>query len=603
MASKFLVQWNCRGLRANFDEIQILIQKFQPVLFSLQETQISDTCSVNLRQYSHFSITPPTGDARPHGGASLFIRNNIPHSQIKLNTTLQAVAATISWHRPISVCSIYVPPHSPLTSRDLDELYRQLPSPALIMGDFNAHSQVWGGGRLDAKGRVLEDFINNNNLLLVNSKNICTYVHPATGSRTVIDLTICDPALFLDLEWKVHDDLCGSDHFPILIRNCKGQPTSSAAHWKLHKADWAEFERLCSQTLVKEAILGTASPIDAFTTALVDAAVQTIPKTRTSPRRVSKPWFNDDCKEAIKARKKAFSRFDSHPCCDTHQAYRIQRAKTRQIIRLNKRTSWQTYVSKLNSQTPSKKVWDMVRKIGGRSTGPVLKHLTQNNTKITDINQISNTLADSFANNSSTQHYSPEFQRYKATAEKRAINFKSNNLEDYNIPFSMAELQDSLHKANNTTPGPDEVHYELLRHLPQPALELLLYIFNRIYSTGVFPSSWRQAIVVPLPKPGKDDSDPSNYRPIALTSCVCKTMERMVNNRLVYFLEQNGILSVLQSGFRKQRSTTEQLIRLDTWVRERLANGEHVVATFFDLRRRMIRHGNMAFSQTFSRRV
>ena len=57
----------------------------------------------------------------------------------------------------------------------------------------------------------------------------------------------------------------------------------------------------------------------------------------------------------------------------------------------------------------------------------------------------------------------------------------------------------------------------------------------------------------------------------------------MVNNRLVYFLEQNGILSVLQSGFRKQRSTTEQLIRLDTWVREGLANGEHVVAIFFDL--------------------
>ena len=57
----------------------------------------------------------------------------------------------------------------------------------------------------------------------------------------------------------------------------------------------------------------------------------------------------------------------------------------------------------------------------------------------------------------------------------------------------------------------------------------------------------------------------------------------MVNNRLVYYLEQHNVITEYQSGFRKQRCTTEQMIRLDTWVRERLANGQHVVAVFFDL--------------------
>ena len=450
------------------------------------------------------------------------------------------------------------------------------------MGDFNAHSQVWGCGKLDPKGKAVEDFINSNNLTLLNSSDI-TYVHPATGTRTAIDLTVCDPALFLDFEWKVHDDLCGSDHFPILIKNCKGQPTLSAAHWKLHKADWTEFERLCSQTLVAETILGAASPIDAFTTALVDVAAQTAPKTRTSPRRISKAWFNEECKEAINLRKKAFNNFDLHPSGDALQAYRIQRAKTRQVIRLNKRLSWQTYVSRLNNQTSSKKVWDMVRKISGKSAVPIIKHLTQNNTKITDTEHIANTLTNTFAVNSSTQNYTQQFQRFKAAAEKHTINFKSNNLEDYNIPFSMTELQHSLHNAHNTSPGPDDAHYEFIRHLPNAALELLLHIFNDIYTTGVFPPSWRRAIVVPIPKPGRDHSEPNSYRPIALTSCICKTMERMVNNRLIFYLEQNNILSEYQSGFRKQRSTTEQLIRLDTWVREGLANGEHVVAVFFDL--------------------
>jgi hypothetical protein len=52
--------------------------------------------------------------------------------------------------------------------------------PALIIGDFNAHKKVWGCGVLDAQGKAVEDFVNSNNLTIVNSPN-CTYIHPATG--------------------------------------------------------------------------------------------------------------------------------------------------------------------------------------------------------------------------------------------------------------------------------------------------------------------------------------------------------------------------------------------------------------------------------------
>ena len=57
----------------------------------------------------------------------------------------------------------------------------------------------------------------------------------------------------------------------------------------------------------------------------------------------------------------------------------------------------------------------------------------------------------------------------------------------------------------------------------------------------------------------------------------------MVNGRLVFYLESNNLISDLQSGFRKQRWTTDQFVRLETWVREGLANREHVAAILFDL--------------------
>merc|ERR1712237_73468 len=82
---------------------------------------------------------------------------------------------------------------------------------------------------------------------------------------------------------------------------------------------------------------------------------------------------------------------------------------------------------------------------------------------------------------------------------------------------------------------------------------------------------------------GKDPQDPSNFRPIALTSCICKTVERMVNERLIYFLESNNLLTKFQAGFRANRSTIDQLVRLDTFIKDAFLNKEHVVGVFFDL--------------------
>ena len=79
------------------------------------------------------------------------------------------------------------------------------------------------------------------------------------------------------------------------------------------------------------------------------------------------PWYNDDCKEAIKQRKDTLSRFCKFPTKDNLNTYRVFRAKARWTIKSSKRKSWRTNVSNLNYKTPIKKVWDMVRKISGKS--------------------------------------------------------------------------------------------------------------------------------------------------------------------------------------------------------------------------------------------
>ena len=171
----------------------------------------------------------------------------------------------------------------------------------------------------------------------------------------------------------------------------------------------------------------------------------------------------------------------------------------------------------------------MINRIKGRSNTSTIKHLTVNNNIITDKAEIANALAEQMSYNSSSELCSDNFLKHKLLSEKKKINFSSSNDEYYNREFSHEELKSSLNRAHDTAEGPDKIHYQLLKHLPPESMPLLLNIYNYIWQSGEFPDCWSEATVIPIPKPGKDHNVPNNYRPIALTSCVCKTLERMIS--------------------------------------------------------------------------
>ena len=138
-----IIQWNCRGLKTNLIELSLLVQAFLPVALCLQETHLKKNDKINLNNYSLYS-TYVSEDERAAGGSSIFVKNNIIHSKINLQTNLQAVAVRISLDKTITLCSVYIPPNHPVTLNDIKHLTDQLPSPFMLMGDFNAHNPILG---------------------------------------------------------------------------------------------------------------------------------------------------------------------------------------------------------------------------------------------------------------------------------------------------------------------------------------------------------------------------------------------------------------------------------------------------------------------------
>ena len=89
--------------------------------------------------------------------------------------------------------------------------------------------------------------------------------------------------------------------------------------------------------------------------------------------------------------------------------------------------------------------------------------------------------------------------------------------------------------------------------------------------------------MIPIPKPGKPRSQVDSYRPISLTSCVCKLMERIVNNRLMWILESENLLADEQAGFRKCRSTEDQIAYIAQEIEDGFQEKKSTTVVWVDL--------------------
>ena len=146
--------------------------------------------------------------------------------------------------------------------------------------------------------------------------------------------------------------------------------------------------------------------------------------------------------------------------------------------------------------------------------------------------------------------------------DKDNIPIFKPNIE--NLIYDFNVTKDDMYKALNSlkvnkSPGPDGIHPRILKELANELSEPLSFLFNNSLSKGKIPSDWKIAEVRPIFKKGTK-SNPGNYRPVSLTSVVCKIFEGFVRDKLFKHLIENNLLSKEQFGFCAGRSCITQLL-------------------------------------------
>jgi len=132
------------------------------------------------------------------------------------------------------------------------------------------------------------------------------------------------------------------------------------------------------------------------------------------------------------------------------------------------------------------------------------------------------------------------------------------------------------------SPGSDGIHPAVLKHCADAVSIPLSMIFQTCYSTGCVPTDWRIANITPLFKKGAK-SDPSNYRPVSLTSVACKFMESIIRDVLVTALKDK--FSCSQHGFMKHRSCLTNILEsLEAWTKA-IDEGYGIDVIYLDYRK------------------
>jgi hypothetical protein len=227
------------------------------------------------------------------------------------------------------------------------------------------------------------------------------------------------------------------------------------------------------------------------------------------------------------------------------------------LTRCAKQKNWHTFIKSMKGKTSLSHVWSVIRSLNGKRLPPMARNTVLEHGGRSFVSDTAK--ADVFIN-----HYASVSRHKFSRAERKVdrdvhIRLTEDSLNPEPLGpesdnFSMEELVSSLKvgKAKGAE-GPDRLAPQFLKNFGEVANSFMLDTFNK---------SWRDAVLVSILKPGKPQGQLDSYRPLALTSCLSKMMERIVAKRFQHLAESCGMLNSDQSGFCPQRSTEDQVIRL-----------------------------------------
>ena len=307
-------------------------------------------------------------------------------------------------------------------------------------------------------------------------------------------------------------------------------------------------------------------------------------RTKKERKFAVKPWITSSLKRCIFKKEKLFrlSRV-YHP----NQATRIRKYNKYKKTLENALFAAQCnfYSNKIiECQNRSKALWKVINEITQRKkkTNGILQKLRLENGRfIENPSDIAKTLNEYFVN------VGPNLAKKLPLSNTAFENYlnenNSPNNSFYLAPTTPKEISDTGSSfSSSMCEAPDLISPKFFKMCAGPLSGILAKLINQCFTNGYFPKCLKLAKVIPIFK-GGNGQVLENWRPISITPCIAKLIEKLVKRRLVSFLDKHNILSKYQFGYRSQHSTTHAILNICDNILNNFDSKKHTVSIFLDL--------------------
>lgn len=437
----------------------------------------------------------------------------------------------------IHIINVYKPPNIPWPiTLDL-----QYPHPAIFIGDFNCHHNMWGYEENDRNGISLVNWMELRNLQLIfDAKDRKSFRSARWQKDYNPDLCLVTKNNYdepLENTRVVLNDFPRSQHRPTLVKVGVQIPVTSSlqkSRWNFKLADWKEFRKQVDSNL--RWIPATCNNFNRFVGVIKAAAKRTI------PRGFRKNYIPCWSKETNKLYEN-YKRYQRPETADELLHH----------LNVSRKEKWNDTMQNMNFTHSSRNSWTLLRKLGTATQAAVAVPKITPNAIASRLTNVSNTVKLS----------NTEIKKMQSTLRgQRRSTLPSETLSK---PFIMEELKSAIKmtKARKAA-GFDGIYPEFIKNLGSLSLKWLLFLFNQILVSGRLPSEFKKAKVIAILKTGKPANEASSYRPISLLSVCYKILERLIYNRISPIIED--VLPPEQAGFRINRSCCDQVLALTTHI-------------------------------------
>lgn len=586
-----LVHWNSNSLNNKQHSLYNFLNIFSPDIISINETKLSenrfdnDIFLKNLPNYSFIHKHRYT-NINGAGGVGLLIKKEINYTNCNEFDSLDLEILSIKIennNETIYVITYYNPPDCTIN----EQLFEILEDKNFILvGDLNSRSEIFGESCNNQNGVILNSLILNNNIICVNNKQ-ATHINFSSKEESILDFVLISSSIYNSfVGFEVLDDFnMGSDHFPIFI-NFNMSINKNDQHLEYIKTDWEIFKSELPSSYPSN-ILGDINEMNNFITnsILKASALASIKKNKGKDKNL--PFY---LQKLIKTKKKIKNRLKKHKTKDLSTKYNTLNLEIKNEINTYNNNNWQKFLDSINkSSISSKAFWDKINLLkGNKKSATTIPTLKENNIEYkTDIDKATlfGTKLESTFKDSNDKRFDTKHKKEIINEVSKFINKSlDNNSNRENFKFDKNDLDIVLKQLKSkSSPGNDNITNKHLINLSDNFKDLILILFNETLKQGKIPENWKLSTITMIPKKNKNSSNPKDYRPISLLSCLGKLCERLVLIKLSHFIESNKIIIKQQAGFRKNRQTKDNVFVLIQKIAEAFNRKKRVLGFFFDI--------------------